>query len=67
MEIDEDEDFYAPDESEAQPAPVTAPLTTSKNGDELEEGEEEDEGGEMDEDEDSVCVFVSIVISAQRC
>ncbi|KAK0641962.1 Fip1 motif-domain-containing protein [Cercophora newfieldiana] len=58
MDIDEDDDFYAPDEPEvpaAQAATATAPPPTSKPdaGDELEEGEEEDEGGEMDEDEDS--------------
>ncbi|KAK0620888.1 Fip1 motif-domain-containing protein [Immersiella caudata] len=58
MDIDEDDDFYSPDEPEApsaEAAPAAAPPTTSKPdaGDELEEGEEEDEGGEMDEDEDS--------------
>ncbi|KAK5652900.1 hypothetical protein OQA88_9566 [Cercophora sp. LCS_1] len=57
MDIDEDDDFYAPDEPEvpaAQPAPAAAPATSKPDaGDELEEGEEEDEGGEMDEDEDS--------------
>jgi len=60
MDMDEDDDFYAPDEPEAptvQAAPTAAPPTAAKQdaGDELEEGEEEDEGGEMDEDEDSVC------------
>ncbi|KAK4445979.1 Fip1 motif-domain-containing protein [Podospora aff. communis PSN243] len=58
MDIDEDDDFYAPEEPEApaaQTTPAAAPPTISKldAGDELEEGEEEDEGGEMDEDEDS--------------
>ena len=62
MDIDEDDDFYAPEEPEvpaAQPAP-TAPPAPSKTdaADELEEGEEEDEGGEMDEDEDSVRIVM---------
>lgn len=69
MEIDEDDDFYAPEEPQVSPA---QPTTTSPSGpeptaptapsagaktdpnEELEEGEEEDEGGEMDEDDDSV-------------
>jgi hypothetical protein len=59
MDIDEDDDFYSPDEPEApvaQVTPAAAPPTASNPdaGDELEEGEEEYEGGEMDEDEDSV-------------
>lgn len=51
MDIDEDDDFYAPEESapvKAEEKPVeTAPQTTAKPTDEdedLEEGEEEDEG-----------------------
>jgi len=56
MDIDEDDDFYAPEEAEA---PTTAadgskdPAPTSKvePDEDLEEGEEEDEGA-MDEDED---------------
>ncbi|KAB5523827.1 Fip1 domain-containing protein [Coniochaeta sp. 2T2.1] len=63
MDIDEDDDFYAPEESEAQTttaepsaaAPAHAPAATEtkteQQTDELEEGEEEDEGGEMDEDD----------------
>lgn len=65
MDIDEDDDFYAPEElgvPAAQAAPADAglvPARQSKQQDEdLEEGEEEDEGGEMDEDDDSV---------SQRC
>lgn len=58
MDIDEDDDFYAPDEPEVtatQATPAANPATSKPNAsDELEEGEEEDEGGEMDEDEDSV-------------
>jgi len=54
MEIDEDEDFYAPDEPEAPAAQPAAP-PKAEPVDELEEGEEEDEGGAMDEDDDSVC------------
>jgi hypothetical protein len=57
MELDEDDDFYAPEEP-LVPEPAvdtTKKLETSRN-DELEEGEEEDESGEMDEDDDdSVC------------
>ncbi|KAK7955793.1 Fip1 motif-domain-containing protein [Apiospora aurea] len=60
MDIDDDDDFYAPDEPEttqspAQPAAgTTAPADEQQNQDEdLEEGEEEDEGAEMDEDDDS--------------
>lgn len=60
MDIDEDDDFYAPEEPDVQPtataaapaAPVAA--KTEPQNDELEEGEEEDESGEMDEDDDSV-------------
>ncbi|KAK1765854.1 Fip1 motif-domain-containing protein [Phialemonium atrogriseum] len=59
MDIDEDDDFYAPEEPDVQPtataaapaAPVAA--KTESQNDELEEGEEEDESGEMDEDDDS--------------
>jgi hypothetical protein len=68
MDIDDDEDFYAPEPgtvTEAKPAgsdkaatpPTTAapaPTTESKTDDkaELEEGEEEDDDGAMDEDDD---------------
>lgn len=66
MDIDEDDDFYAPEEPavEATTTPATttdptedaaatipSPQVDAKS-DELEEGEEEDEGGAMDEDED---------------
>lgn len=54
MDIDEDDDFYAPDEPEAPPAqPAAAAAPKAEPADELEEGEEEDEGGAMDEDDDS--------------
>ncbi|KAM7184852.1 Fip1 motif domain containing protein [Rhypophila sp. PSN 637] len=68
MDIDEDDDFYAPEEPQVAPAqpPATstgapeptaaaAPSAGTKTdpNEELEEGEEEDEGGEMDEDDDS--------------
>jgi pre-mRNA 3'-end-processing factor FIP1 len=62
MDIDEDDDFYAPDEPEAQ-APLTpsgpahTEIKTDTKDAELEEGEEEDSGGEMDEDDDSVCLW----------
>jgi pre-mRNA 3'-end-processing factor FIP1 len=57
MEIDDDDDFYAPEEPETiqAPAPAVASSAPAAHHDEdLEEGEEEDEGAEMDED-DSVC------------
>lgn len=59
MDIDEDDDFYAPDEPEVQASTVPAgPAPTEIKPEikdaELEEGEEEDSGGEMDEDDDSV-------------
>ncbi|KAL2018168.1 hypothetical protein VTK56DRAFT_1193 [Thermocarpiscus australiensis] len=58
MDIDDEDDFYAPEEPEApaaQPEPAAAPPPAAKKdaNEELEEGEEEDEGGEMDEDDDS--------------
>ncbi|KAH8879003.1 Fip1-domain-containing protein [Thozetella sp. PMI_491] len=57
MDIDEDDDFYAPEEpdvptADAAPAPAEQPKADAQD-DDLEEGEEEDEGGEMDEDDDS--------------
>jgi pre-mRNA 3'-end-processing factor FIP1 len=59
MDIDDEDDFYAPEEPQApaQQAPAEAPSTSTKKdaNEELESGEEEDEGGAMDEDEDSVC------------
>ena len=56
MDIDDEDDFYAPEEPQAaaQPAPAEAPATKKDASEELESGEEEDEGGAMDEDEDSV-------------
>ncbi|KAF6791047.1 Fip1 domain-containing protein [Colletotrichum sojae] len=65
MDIDEDDDFYAPEEPTVPTTTTpTTPTTATENAapkeqspkveskDELEEGEEEDEGGAMDEDED---------------
>ena len=58
MDMDEEDDFYAPEEPEVQTesAPPSAPVATETKteaaNEELEEGEEEDEGGEMDEDDD---------------
>ena len=70
MDIDDDDDFYSPEEPQApaapaQPAAATAAQAAPKNDvkEELEEGEEEDEGGEMDEDEDSVRAIPAICIS----
>jgi pre-mRNA 3'-end-processing factor FIP1 len=59
MDMDEDDDFYAPEEPEVQAttepsAAATTETKTEPQADDLEEGEEEDEGGEMDEDDDSV-------------
>ncbi|TPX07990.1 uncharacterized protein E0L32_010321 [Thyridium curvatum] len=59
MDIDEEDDFYAPEEPSepsGPPAPTAnadAPADSKpEEQDDLEEGEEEDEGGAMDEDED---------------
>ncbi|KAL0944889.1 Fip1 domain-containing protein [Colletotrichum truncatum] len=68
MDIDEDDDFYAPEEPtvpETTATTTAAATATTENvapkaaspkvdakNEELEEGEEEDEGGAMDEDED---------------
>ncbi|SPQ23996.1 2a8508b2-eaf7-4dab-a09e-68c8be849fe6 [Thermothielavioides terrestris] len=57
MDIDDEDDFYAPEEPQApaaQPTPPAPSAPAKKDAnDELEEGEEEDEGGAMDEDDDS--------------
>ncbi|KAK4238741.1 Fip1 motif-domain-containing protein [Achaetomium macrosporum] len=55
MDIDDEDDFYAPEEPQAPAAQPEAPATAPKKepNEELEEGEEEDEGGAMDEDDDS--------------
>ncbi|KAL2120178.1 hypothetical protein VTJ04DRAFT_4204 [Mycothermus thermophilus] len=60
MDIDDDDDFYSPDEPEVPAAEPEKPKAETANtapkkdaNEELEEGEEEDEGGAMDEDEDS--------------
>ncbi|SPO01481.1 related to Pre-mRNA polyadenylation factor FIP1 [Cephalotrichum gorgonifer] len=60
MEIEDEDDFYAPEEpiiepvkSEPDTKPSAGPTNASRKDEELEEGEEEDEGGEiMDEDDD---------------
>ena len=67
MDMDEDDDFYAPEESAAITVPEPAHASPAdlvparpEGGDaqdELEEGEEEDEPGEMDEGEESVRWF----------
>jgi pre-mRNA 3'-end-processing factor FIP1 len=58
MDIDEDDDFYAPEEAEAPDASIKRNEQQSKVDEkpphELEEGEEEDQEGAMDEDDDSV-------------
>ncbi|KAH6612904.1 putative pre-mRNA polyadenylation factor [Chaetomium sp. MPI-SDFR-AT-0129] len=55
MDIDDEDDFYAPEEPQAPAKATPAETSTVKKepNDELESGEEEDEGGAMDEDEDS--------------
>ncbi|KAJ9418520.1 Fip1 motif-domain-containing protein [Fusarium oxysporum] len=50
MDIDDDDDFYVPDEPKTETA---APEDKKPKADDLEEGEEEDEGAAMDEDDDS--------------
>lgn len=69
MDIEDDDDIYAPEEPAAPPAKTeadakadtqTAPANGSRKEEELEEGEEEDEGGEVmdeDDDDDSVRLF----------
>ncbi len=61
MDIDEEDDFYAPDEADVSAgevataaAEVSDETKVEAQNDDLEEGEEEDEGGEMEEDDDSV-------------
>lgn len=66
MEMEEEDDIYAPEEPTPAPAKAetdakdqapSGPANASAKDDELEEGEEEDEGGEImeeDDDEDSV-------------
>lgn len=71
MDMEEDDDIYAPEEPTPAPANTeadakaqapTGPANASRKDDELEEGEEEDEGGEiMDEDDDEDSVgFISV-------
>jgi pre-mRNA 3'-end-processing factor FIP1 len=61
MDIDDDDDFYAPEEPVTQAAPEqpsTGPTATGNQRDEdLEEGEEEDEGAEMDEDDSDIDII----------
>ena len=71
MEIEDEDDFYSPEEPIVAPTKDTdtsttkhqpATTTTSRHDDELEEGEEEDEGGviiEEDED-DSVSPYFTL-------
>ncbi|KAL2128994.1 hypothetical protein VTI74DRAFT_8382 [Chaetomium olivicolor] len=57
MDVDDEDDFYAPEEPQAPAQPVQSdvPASTAKKepNEDLESGEEEDEGGAMDEDDDS--------------
>ncbi|KAI1862067.1 uncharacterized protein JN550_010532 [Neoarthrinium moseri] len=60
MDINDDDDFYAPDEPEttqaAEPsAPANAP--PRHHDEDLEEGEEEDEGADMDEDDSDIDII----------
>ena len=48
MDVDEDDDFYAPDEKITEPKAETTPEVDpnpKENDEDLEEGEEEDEEG----------------------
>lgn len=51
MEIEDEDDFYAPEEPKTEPEEEKKPQQLPK-AEELEEGEEEDEGAAMDEDDD---------------
>lgn len=53
MDIDDDDDIYAPSEPTVAEAKTNAAPTASKTSrsDDLEEGEEEDEEVDMDEDD----------------
>ncbi|KAI0131796.1 Fip1 domain-containing protein [Xylariales sp. AK1849] len=61
MDIDDEDDFYAPDEPETTQAAVPAAKSNApveqQNDEDLEEGEEEDEGAEMDEDDSDVDII----------
>lgn len=53
MEIEDEDDFYAPEEPKVTPAEdKDKDKAPQKADDDLEEGEEEDEGAAMDEDDD---------------
>jgi pre-mRNA 3'-end-processing factor FIP1 len=74
MDMDEDDDFYAPEEAEVQTtvassapsAPTASETQTGHQNDELEEGEEEDEGGDMDEDEDDSVIHSYLFLAVAR-
>ncbi|ETS73640.1 hypothetical protein PFICI_14586 [Pestalotiopsis fici W106-1] len=61
MDIDDDDDFYAPDEPETTQAPAPQANATvqpaAQHDEDLEEGEEEDEGAEMDEDDSDIDII----------
>jgi pre-mRNA 3'-end-processing factor FIP1 len=66
MDIDDEDDFYAPDEPETTQTVETtgdANAPAEHHDEDLEEGEEEDEGAEMDEDDDSVCLSLPSLIA----
>lgn len=69
MEIEDEDDFYAPEEPIVAPKTETdtkpeagggGPTNASGEDEELEEGEEEDEGGEIMEEDDDDSVGFSI-------
>jgi hypothetical protein len=64
MDIEDDDDFYAPEEPKV---PVDDKDKDKAKSDDLEEGEEEDEGAAMDEDDDSdsdsVCAIAARLLS----
>lgn len=72
MDIEDDDDFYAPEEpmvpaKDNEAATKTqAPAAGSRNDDELEEGEEEDEGGIIVEEDDEDSVGSTVALSFTR-
>ncbi|KAI0012429.1 Fip1 motif-domain-containing protein [Xylariaceae sp. FL0662B] len=66
MEIDDDDDFYAPDEPTTQPNPDSTdthpsehrqPQQQREEDEDLEEGEEEDEGADIEDDDSDIDII----------
>lgn len=69
MDIDDDDDLYAPEEAkvDTKTEPVEEKTPANSKPDDLEEGEEEDEGDaamDEDEDDDSDSVWRSPIASS---